>query len=178
MAAKYSIVLDTETTGLPSSAHAAPISLGAVCIEAGTGKEVSSFHELMIPKVLHTVEYQHAERIHGISIVRLMTEGRPQAEVLERFREWWLGFGKPMLYAYNVSFDSVMLERAGWTPHGYWGPDLMASAAKAMGRTSGKATLTHAAAHHCPGLSRSDKHDALEDARIAAAVGIACGALS
>lgn len=168
------IVFDTETTGLPNDKHAAPISLGAVALDA-SGAEVSTFYALLIPRLIDTVAYGQAERIHGISLRQLVADGLPSAQVMDDFRTWWTGLGKPMMYAFNISFDSEMMARAGWEPKGYWGPCLMRGAAQAMGRST---VSLNAAAKHFSGQKRgTSEHNALEDARLAAAVGRAAGVL-
>ena len=171
------VVLDTETTGLPSSKYAQPVSIGAVAVDTTTGVTVSEFYTLVRPTVIHFKEYMDAFRIHGIDLASLQEDGLYNDDAVIEFRDWWIGMAekRPMLYAFNVSFDSVMLKRMGFDPKGYWGPCLMQTAARHLGRASGRVSLDRAA--KTVGAARqSGEHNALEDARLAATVGFATGA--
>lgn len=172
------VVLDTETSGLPSSPYAQPVSIGAAIYDTSTGMEVDTFYTLVRPTLIHTKEYWAAARIHGIMLADLEQDGLNNEDACIEFRDWWIGHGvkRPMLHAFNADFDSLMLQRMGFDPKGYWGPCIMKHAAQAMGRTSGKVAL-NAAAKHFGNQRRSDAclHNALEDARLAAAVGFASG---
>ena len=171
------VVVDTETTGLPSSKYAQPVSLGAVAVDTSTGVTVSEFYTLVRPTVIHLKEYWSAQRIHGISLSDLEADGLYNADACVEFKDWWIGMAekRPMLYAFNVSFDSVMLKRMGFDPKGYWGPCLMQTAARHLNRASGRVSLDHAA--KTVGAARqSAEHNALEDARLAATVAFATGA--
>jgi len=159
------IILDTETTGLPSSKYAAPISIGAVAF--ADGRIVDKFTCFVLPTIINTDEYKEAEKIHCISLAHLAQVGhRPEAAV-ELFRNWWHGLGKPMLYAFNEPFDSEMFRRIGFDPRGYWGPCIMREAAKQLGKN--KVSLT-AALREFTTMRRDveEQHNALEDARLAA----------
>ena len=168
------IVIDTETTGLPSSQYAAPISIGAVLVD-DEGDEVDRFYTVMLPKVIHTAEYKEAEKIHGIPLEDLLSPGVPtSAEAVALLRAWWEKHGRPMLHAFNVSFDELMINRAGWEPRGYWGDCIQQRASLVMG--VGRASLNAAVRHFgVRGRNPDVKHDALEDAAIAARVAKACG---
>ena len=159
------IIIDTETTGLPSSKYAAPISIGAVAF--ADGHVVDKFTCFVLPTIINTDEYKQAEKIHGISLSELASSGLSPAEAVELFRRWWHGLGKPMLYAFNEPFDSEMLRRIGFDPRGYWGPDIMREAAKRLGKS--KVSLNSALREFTSLRRDSDEqHNALEDARLAA----------
>lgn len=171
------VVLDTETTGLPSSKYAQPVSIGAVAVDTMTGVTVSEYYTLVRPTVIHFKEYMDSFRIHGIDLYSLQEDGQYNADAIDEFREWWIEMAekRPMLYAFNVSFDSVMLKRMGFDPKGYWGPCLMQTAARYLNRPSGRVSLDRAA--KAVGAARMSKeHNALEDARLAATVAFATGA--
>lgn len=159
------IVIDTETTGLPSSKYAAPISIGAVAIV--DGQIVDKFTCFVLPTIINTVEYKEAEKIHGISLSVLAADALSPEGAVEMFRHWWNGLGKPMLYAFNEPFDSEMLRRIGFDPRGYWGPDIMREAAKRLGKQ--KVSL-NTAMREFTTLRRdpTEPHNALMDARLAA----------
>jgi DNA polymerase III epsilon subunit-like protein len=178
------VVVDTETTGLPSSKYAQPVSIGAVAVDTTTGVTVSEFYCLVRPTVVHWKEYMSAFKIHGISLSDLEADGLYNDDAIIEFKDWWVGLSvrfdgdlgpRPMLYAFNVSFDSVMLKRMGFDPKGYWGPCLMQTAARHLNRPSGRVSLDHAA--KTVGAARAnEEHNALEDARLASYVALATGA--
>jgi DNA polymerase III epsilon subunit-like protein len=171
------VVVDTETTGLPSSKYAQPVSIGAVAVDTTTGVTVSEFYTLVRPTVIHFKEYMSAFKIHGISLSDLEADGLYNDDAVIEFKDWWIGMApkRPMLYAFNVSFDSVMLKRMGFDPKGYWGPCLMQTAARHLNRPSGRVSLDHAA--KTVGAARAnEEHNALEDARLASFVAFATGA--
>jgi DNA polymerase III epsilon subunit-like protein len=167
-------VIDTETTGLPDNKYAEPVQV-AVALFSKDGTEFDSFNLTVLPNIIDTTTYHHAERIHGISLLQLVKEGTPAATAAERLRAWWIGHDRPMLYAYNLSFDEEMLRRMGFAPKGYFGPCIMRAAAERVGRTTGRVSLDSAARHlQVPGRSGSHHH-ALEDARLAGRVAHALG---
>lgn len=171
------VVIDTETSGLPDSKYAQPVSIGAVAVDTSTGVTVSEFYTLVRPTVIHFKEYMGAMKKHGISLSDLESDGLYNDDAVSEFKDWWIGLAekRPMLYAFNVSFDSVMLKRMGFDPKGYWGPCLMQTAARHLNRASGRVSLDQAA--KTVGAARqSEEHNALEDARLAATVAFATGA--
>ena len=168
------IVIDTETTGLPSSQYAAPVSIGAVLV-SDEGEIVDTFYSLVLPDIIHTGEYLDAQRIHGIPLARLIEADVPSSrEATDLLRAWWEKHGRPMLHAYNVSFDELMIRRMGWEPRGYWGDCIQTHASRVMG--VGRASLNAAVRHFgLPGRRPDAEHHALEDARLAASVALASG---
>lgn len=167
------IIVDTETTGLPHQKHAHPVAVAAVAIEGGV--EVDSFMCIVCPPVIVVDEYRQAQRVHGYDIATVWA-GRSPAEASDELRNWWMGLGRPMITAFNAPFDELMLERMGFTPKGYWSECIMKAAAQRMGRETGKVSLDAAARHYgTPGRVPGAVHHALEDARIAAALGVALG---
>lgn len=169
------IIIDTETTGLPSSPFASPVAVGAVVISEQL-ELVSEFHTYVRPDIIHTGEYADAQRIHNIPIERLFEADVPSnREAVERLRAWWEAHERPMLHAFNISFDELMIKRMGWEARGYWGECIQQRASQVMG--VGRASLNSAVRHFgLPGrLYVGAPHNALEDARVAATVGIAAG---
>ena len=168
------IVIDTETTGLPSSQYAAPVSVGAVVV-SDEGEVMDTFYTIVLPDIIHTGEYMDAEKIHGIPLSRLLLPDGPSSrEAVDLLRAWWDKYNRPMLHAYNVSFDEIMIRRMGWEPRGYWGDCIQTHASRVMG--VGRASLNAAVRHFgLPGRSPDAEHHALEDARLAASVAVASG---
>lgn len=168
------VVIDTETSGLPFQKHAHPVAVAAVAMAGGV--EVDHFFTLVCPPVIVVDEFKQAQKIHGYDIATLMNEGLSPEDATAALRDWWIGLGRPMMTSFNVPFDQLMCERMGFDPKGYWGDCIMKEAALTMGRTSGKISLDAAARHFCiPGREPGAVHHALEDARIAARLGVTIG---
>jgi len=172
--AKFFCVFDTETTGLPDNKYAQPVQLAAVILNE-SGEEVDSFNCMVLPSIIDTMTYHHAERIHGISLLQLVKEGTPAATVADHFRAWWIGHGRPMLLAYHSFFDEEMLRRMGFEPKGYFGSCIMRAAAERLGRTTGRISLDGAVRRLSLQTRSGSHHHALEDARLAGRVAHALG---
>lgn len=104
------VVLDTETTGLPSTPWARVVELAAVLLDP-EGREVDTFATLVRPDVLDDRALP-ASRIHGIT-AEMLVDAMETAQVVADFRDW-LGAAIPVT-SYNVGFDRVMVERMGLT---------------------------------------------------------------
>lgn len=112
------IMLDTETTGIPSKhgPDVRPLQVGAVALDRKTGNEVAHFIELLCPDVW--VEgYLGAQKIHGISRAKCEKKGLGMAAGWDRFATWVQQLGSGYLYkggthrlsAWNVDFDRTVL---------------------------------------------------------------------
>lgn len=173
------VVLDTETTGLQRDADARPWQLAAVLLDLD-GQEAAVFDEDMRPdpfpdsrSVRECLAYLHVERS--------LIEAAPLAvEVIARFASWWVDLGRPMVTAFNASFDREMLARAGWRED-YWDRCIMRAAWTIMDADpacpvrrwdNGELkypTLAEAAAYFAAPVVEP-QHRALSDVRTAAGV--------
>lgn len=154
--------LDTETTGTPGSPWARVVEIGAVAFTDGA-LELGTFSSLMCPDVLDDRALK-ALAYNGIDY-EIVANAPVTSVVRGRLREWMDTFNVGRVFAYNAIFDQVMLERSDiYLP---WAGCIMQEARVAMG-VSKAPTLTAAAEHFR--IPVTDKHRALVDARVAAAV--------
>ena len=191
-------VLDTETTGLLSSEYRCqtrPVQFGGVALLSETMAEVSYLDLLLCPDVWRT-SYKHAEKIHGIPRARCEAEGRSMAAGWAAMDAWMSSVVQQhpglsiRFLAWNAGFDQGVLDRWGAAAAGRPGttkgepwPDwqqgildapggclmrMWASYSSIIGLDTKKSLN---AAVEALGLDpRAGCHDALEDARLAAAV--------
>ena len=162
------IVLDTETTGLdPRTGHRL-VELGCVEIEdfIPTGR---TFHRYIHPDRAIDPD---AERVHGISLAFLTDKPRfHDAVVVDEFLEF---IGEDAeLVAHNAAFDrgfvNAELERIGRTPppDHRWVDTLQLAKQKFPGMFN---SLDALCKRFKISLAERDKHGALLDARLLAAV--------
>lgn len=104
------VVLDTETTGLPSAPWARVVELAAVLLDP-QGREVDTFATLVRPDVLDDRALP-ASRIHGIT-AEMLADAPHTGQVVADFRAW-IGADIPVT-AFNAAFDRPMVERMGLT---------------------------------------------------------------
>ena len=161
------IVLDTETTGIdPRSGHRL-IEIGCIELEdyVPTGR---TFHRYVDP--CRDIEAD-AERVHGISYAMLV--GKPKfgdAEVVEAMLEF---IGDAVLIAHNAAFDrgfvNTELELAGRAPipEARWLDTLGMARKRFPGMHN---SLDALCKRFKISLAERDKHGALLDARLLAAV--------
>ena len=161
------IVLDTETTGIdPRNGHRL-IEIGCIELEdyVPTGR---SFHRYVDP--CRDIEAD-AERVHGISYAMLV--GKPKfgdAEVVDEMLDF---FGGDVLIAHNTAFDrgfvNTELELAGRAPipEDRWIDTLSLARKRFPGMHN---SLDALCKRFKISLAERDKHGALLDARLLAAV--------
>jgi len=171
---KYHMIIDTETSGLPNNQHAAPIQVGVAVLGPDLNLAYTDSWYVM-PRIIDTASYRGAQKVHGISLATLEQYAFSSEASVEKLKSKWLEFGRPQLYAYNVSFDELMIQRMGWAPGGYWGPCLMNAATSYLQRPKKVKLVEACNALGVPGPG-GDAHDALADAVAAANVGRAIGA--
>lgn len=95
------IVLDTETSGMKPTEGYSVIELAAQRVE---GRHVvDEFHTLVNPG--HPID-PDAARVHGITELELLAQGKSPLEVFPAFAQW---VGSLPLVAHNVGFDLAFL---------------------------------------------------------------------
>jgi DNA polymerase-3 subunit epsilon len=161
------IVLDTETTGLDHRAGHRLIEIACVELEdfMPTGR---TFHRLVHPE--REID-PDAERVHGISLASL--EGKPRFHEPDVCDALLAFVGDATLIAHNAAFDrgfvNAELGRAGRTtwPDAQW----LDSLALAQKRFPGMYNSLDALCKRFKiSLAEREKHGALIDARLLAAV--------
>ena len=158
------IILDTETTGIDPRDHRL-VEIGCVEVEdfIPTGR---TFHHYVNPERVIEAD---AERVHGIS--NAMVAGKPRfAEVCDALLEF---VGDAVLIAHNAAFDrgfiNAELERAGRAgpPDSRWVCTLQLAQKRYPGMHNSLDALCR---RYSVSLTERDKHGALLDARLLAAV--------
>ncbi len=189
-------VLDTETTGFPQNPETRCLQLGVVAIDQKTREEISSLRLLLAPDVWGE-DAEQAVKTHGITRQRAEAEGVDQTEGWQLWVNWvkelcarpeYTG-GEHKLAAWNAAFDSEIVRRwgqrvapqsshfSGWPSWLVAGKYLAVQGClmKAYEKwmqyhaVKGSKKLTEASQRFGLG-AQADIHDALEDARMAAAV--------
>ena len=112
------IVLDTETTGLPSglSSDVRPVSFGAVAYIGPQMEEVDSTHFLLRPDVWDE-GFWRAERIHGLSKAHLERNGLTMKDGWDRAVKWMhaaaqtnqVNIADVYFMAWNSKFDRLVM---------------------------------------------------------------------
>jgi DNA polymerase III epsilon subunit-like protein len=167
-------VIDTETTGLPQHPWAHPLSVGVLLLDEH-GEEVDAAEWMVAaPSPPEPGLEASAEAIHGIPLARAQAAGMAPATSCARLTA--LLKEVRWIFAFNVAFEKVMLERMGVTID-RWGECVMQYAAADMKRGKPTVALSHALSHY--GLAGRDTecHGALADARLTAALARAIGLL-
>lgn len=158
------IILDTETTGIDPRDHRL-VEIGCVEIEdfIPTGR---TFHHYVNPERVIEAD---AERVHGIS--NAMVADKPRfAEVCDALLEF---VGDAAMIAHNAAFDrgfiNAELGRAGRsaTPDDRWVCTLQLAQKRYPGMHNSLDALCR---RYSVSLTERDKHGALLDARLLAAV--------
>ena len=158
------IILDTETTGIDPRDHRV-IEIGCLEIEdfIPTGR---TFHRYINPDRLIEAD---AERVHGISNARVANEPRFH-EVCDELLDF---FGDAVLIAHNAAFDrgfvNAELGRIGRPapPEQRWVCTLQLAQKRYPGMHNSLDALCR---RYNVSLTERDKHGALLDARLLAAV--------
>lgn len=182
------LLLDTETTGLVVRHGHEPIQIGAVRLDGRTLEERARFVSRIRPR---TPEHARPASlaVHGLTLQELA--GAPDApEVMQGFtaalltpeEQAGLAEGRaPRLYlaAHNSKFDweffALLVERAG-LPQDALGYHMLCLWTVAVDRTAQLGLRTPTGSHSLShladlfGIARADRHDALEDCRVAAEV--------
>jgi DNA polymerase-3 subunit epsilon len=158
------IILDTETTGIDPRDHRL-VEIGCVEVEdfIPTGR---TFHHYVNPERVIEAD---AERVHGIS--NAMVADKPRfAEVADALLEF---VGDAVMIAHNAAFDrgfiNAELARAGRgaTPDHRWVCTLQLAQKRYPGMHNSLDALCR---RYSVSLTERDKHGALLDARLLAAV--------
>lgn len=104
------ITFDTETTGLLQDPDARIVEIGAVRHNLITGIQVSNFSQLCKPpdSLLDDQKFNLIQRFCGIEKEQVLS-APSYLEVLEDFCRW---VGDDLVYAWNLPFDSRMLQRS------------------------------------------------------------------
>ena len=154
------VVVDVETTGLPSQDHAAVIEIGAVYLDGGR-IERAVFSTLVCPPSLD----ERADRAMSINkIDREALKYAPGTAAAGRaFKSWVRMLGYPPMVAFNARFDREMMARAGIL-YRNWFCLMQAASAHFKRRISLDRCCAELA------ITRDAPHRALSDARDAAAV--------
>jgi len=169
-------VIDVETTGLPQHHFAHPIQVGVVFVDAN-GDEVEAHEWLVVPPETDAQEAAEAEKTHGIPLSRVWAEGISARESTERLKALVRSHDTPWLFAYNLSFERIMLERMGFT-YTKWGDCVMEYASHDLKRNKRTISLNHALSEYrLPGREPGAPHSALSDARLALLLSRASGLL-
>ncbi len=169
-------VIDVETTGLPQHTFAHPIQVGVVFVDAH-GAEVAAHEWLVIPPETDAQEAAEAEKVHGIPLSRVWAEGISARESVERLTALMQSHGCPWLFAFNLSFDRLMLQRMGFT-YTQWGDCVMEYAAQDLRRNKRTIAMNHALTEYkLAGREPGAPHSALSDARLALSLARASGLL-
>jgi len=179
------LLVDVETTGTDPFAGHEPISIGAIRLDGSTLREKGAFESLIRPENPQAAD-PIAMSIHGLPMEKLLTApsgpevlGTMERALLTKNERETSGRVPVRFVAHNPSFDHMMikllLHRAGQRldRYGYQATDTFTLADFAINTlglpvAGDKLTLDVLAKHF--GLSRQDKHDALEDVRITADV--------
>lgn len=171
------LVIDTETTGFQSDPHAVPWEIGAVRYDLD-GSEVATFSETGCPDML-TSRMDEALRIGGMTREDIQALP-PIWEAAEHFSAWAARFDASWS-AFNVAFDSVMLERLRIAPL-RWAPCIMERAKPIMGEAGALPWFNKYNDWKMPKLSEAatffnvaqqePAHRALADARTAGLIAI------
>ena len=192
-------VLDTETTGFAGRRDTRCLQLGAVAYDRQTRALVSEFLILVAPDVWGE-QAEDAVRVHGITREYAEANGVSQKQAWEAWVSWLAdvsdrgGYrgGPHVLAAWNATFDSAIVREWGqrvcpsngaMPPWPTWAVAKQYTARegclmKAYGdwmeahKVKGSRKLTEASQRFGLG-SQEDIHDALKDAKRAAAVWIA-----
>lgn len=164
------ISVDVETAG-PNPSDYAMLSIGACVVRA---PEHAFYVELQprFPAVL-----PEALRVSGLSMERLAAEGVPPAAAMERFAGWLAEVvppgQRPLLVGFNAPFDWMFVADyfhhfLGHNPFGHNALDLKALYAGAAGIPFEEASLQGISDRL--GLTERLSHNALDDARVQAAL--------
>ncbi len=172
------IILDTETTGLPTAPWARVVELAAVALD-DDGTELASLETLIRqdcpPQSWRALEVNHITREQIASAPSV-------ANVRARWVEWLAPYrGRALMTSFNVEFDREMLRRDKLSPSDdKWGPCVMLEAMAAMEAAGKLVWLDWKKEFKWPKLSEAadffgvtvvgDAHRALTDARTAAGI--------
>lgn len=185
-----SIVVDTETTGFPNNRGgfcARIIEVGAVVLTEDA-RVVSPISFFVKQDRAHLTCWQakQAQRVHGIEVQQVLSEGLDPERAAVRFADWVAKvrerFGVHELRAYNQGFDFWFLAQKPWDLFDrtglVHGEDIKLTARRGMkcktGPSLSKAvSFANDAGGDIPWLSAS--HRAQEDARMAAMIAVYFG---
>ena len=155
------IVIDTETTGLAHEPDARPWQIAAVALSPD-GREVCAFDGRGCPSVWNA-NAEEALAISGKTPASIQSLD-PIEPIAVAFAAWLSAFPDAYLTAYRIEFDREMLRRVGVVSD-RWTRCLKEAAAEYKGHP---VRLIEIAAEL--GIAHPNAHDALADARTAAAV--------
>lgn len=167
------LVIDTETGGL-DPARCALIGIGAIHVESG-----AEFSLLLKPHAGLDLDSEALE-VTGMSADHLMKVGTDEGDAMRMFAMWLHVFGRQEWCGCNPHFDRQFLDAAfvrhgidKRIPHRAIDLQTLAWMAYTMGRLDlpvgkhGMPSRSLDAILEALGLARSsDRHDALEDARL------------
>lgn len=161
------LILDTETTGLPSSEWARVIELGAVVLHPHRDyAEINHFHTFMLP--VEGVDDRADKALKHSGITRGDLVGAPrEGDARSAFYRWLAQHQVTEVFSYNRVFDEGMLVRSGFTLP--WAGCVMRMSRDRMPARKKDPTLADAAKHFGVGVAEG-LHRALPDARLAAQV--------
>ena len=155
------IVIDTETTGLAHEPDARPWQIAAVVL-APDGREIAAFDGRGCPDVWNAGA-DEALAVSGTTAAYVQSLPRI-APIAFAFAAFLSAFPDAYLTAYRIEFDREMLRRVGVVSD-RWTRCLKEAATEYADR---KIRLVEIAAEL--GIAHPNAHDALADARTAAAV--------
>ena len=155
------IVIDTETTGLAHEPDARPWQIAAVALSPD-GREVCTFDGRGCPDVWNA-NAEEALAISGKTPASIQSLD-PIEPIARAFAAWLSAFPDAYLTAYRIEFDREMLRHVGVVSD-RWTRCLKEAATEYAGRTI---RLVEIAADL--NIPHPNAHDALADARTAAAV--------
>lgn len=126
------LVLDTETTGLPSrDRRATVVEIAAVVVDP-SGAELGHLSTLVRPPPEALAHLPDPLPVCNIAHAAL-AEAPSASEALKALGRLWTDHGRPLWCAYNAEFDRDMLRRLLGRPLAVpWGPCLMMASHAAM----------------------------------------------
>jgi DNA polymerase III epsilon subunit-like protein len=161
------LIVDVETTGLPSDKDARVIELAAVVLHPHRDyAEVNHFSAVLFPGGSDTVLIGYPRNAsQAVPVEEILCAPHEEAVRLN-FAAWCKQHQVTEVFSYNRVFDEGMLKRSGFDLP--WTGCVMRMARGAMSGLKKDPSLAAAAAHF--GITQGEAHRALPDARLAAQV--------
>lgn len=159
------LVIDTETTGLSTTAQVVEIAI--VVVEADQVTDARSVLVGVPPSLLQGEEWERAAETHQIRRAEIVVAPRAD-RVGARLAAWYESLGRPPCCAWPTSFDARLIAQTWPSLPLYWPEDLCIK--RLWSRVVGgrAPSLTNAAAALGVTPPAGQAHRALYDARLAA----------
>lgn len=160
------LVLDTESTGLPSNPRARVVEVGAVVLDPHDDyAEVDAFGAVVFPDGYDVALDGPGLARSGINPMDVLHASN-EREVRVELHNFLRANNATEVFSYNRSFDETMLKRSGFVLP--WTGCVMDMARKASGKKN--LSLFQAAEFFLREIPVGQPHRALPDARLAALV--------